>query len=524
MAGFASIEPEALDQIRFRIKGLPNPEELNALNGDPVSLKRLAKEVGEIMHLLEIYGKKGPEFKARFESLKGLPPRYKVLEWRKANMKNTDFVRQVVKLSAIVDSKGHGEISDKLNSFAKNVLDNKGTKEEAETVVLMLTKAGMENESKIIRESAWWNPKGFGKQVMDTAKGIGQQMGENIKTKWQGGGRYKDNLTNEINNALEKFRQSMDTNVLFGETKKLINGWGKVNLSSKLPPEEAKVVQGLLDYVKKLEGKAQQFNTRMLTEFNTWIDTEKQAIASIGGTAPAAPEAPEAPEASTDPAASGGEADVDTTTLDGATIDSILAALGESVTASQRKNIRTIRLGAALPPNILAYIEKLKSDPAAKAKFIEQLKARKAEIAKGTTAPGAAIVDQNKINQKIEEIKSSTGAAPAGAAPGGWPVTQVNSALEKWYEANKNNPTVLQEALKYYQSNPKEAADYAKFLASKGVFTMGSNKKNIILASVAGERAPAPSAPAPSAPAPVTSKNSTNMIKISEMKLKRIIS
>ena len=196
MAGFACVEPEALDQIKFRIKSLPNPEELNSLTDDLGSIKRIAKEVGEIMRLLEIYAKKGPEFKARFESLKGLPPRYKILEWRK-NMSNTNLTRQLVRISANADQTGKAILSEKLLSLAKKSLEDQISDQDITEASNLLSSNGLEKEAKMV-EAAWWSPQGIGQAV----KGLGQDIGQKIKTQWQG--QYKDKLIKEMEEICSK--------------------------------------------------------------------------------------------------------------------------------------------------------------------------------------------------------------------------------------------------------------------------------------------------------------------------------
>ena len=165
MSGFACIEPEALDQIKFRIKSLPNPEELNGLTDELGSIKSIAKEVGEVMRLLEIYGKKGPEYKARFESLKGLPPRYKVLEWRK-NMSSTNFARQLVKISSDADYAGKVVLSGKILSLAEKSLDESISEKDVIEATNLLIGNGLEKEAKLV-EAAWWSPKGIGERISD---------------------------------------------------------------------------------------------------------------------------------------------------------------------------------------------------------------------------------------------------------------------------------------------------------------------------------------------------------------------
>lgn len=319
MSGFSCVEPEALDQIKFRIKSLPNPEELTGLQDDIASIKRIAKEIGEIMHLLEVYGNKGPEFKARFESLKGLPPRYKTLEWRK-NMSNTNLTRQLVRISANVDYAGKVVLSEKLLSLAKKSLDDQLSEQEVKEASTLLSSNGLEKEAKMV-EAAWWSmPKGIGKQVKDVGtqigkgisqsigqgiqkvKDVGQQfgqgvknigtqvgqgvgqavqnvqnIGQDIKTKWQG--QYKDKLVGEMDNVLTQFEQTLDTNVLLSELARLKDGWLNVNLNADV--NEKTIIENLLKHIDVLSQEANTFNKGMVTRLKNWSGKQRKAIQTI---------------------------------------------------------------------------------------------------------------------------------------------------------------------------------------------------------------------------------------------------
>jgi hypothetical protein len=132
MSGFSFVEQEALPQIQFRIKNLPVTEELDKLADDPVSIRNIVGEIGELMRLLNIYGNKNSEYKVRFQSLKGLPPRYKVLEWRdvKMNEKAANLVKELIKMSSAMDEQGKSEISKKLIVCAKHAIDDRFTNED----------------------------------------------------------------------------------------------------------------------------------------------------------------------------------------------------------------------------------------------------------------------------------------------------------------------------------------------------------------------------------------------------------
>ena len=147
MSGFSSVEPEALSQIQFRIKNLPVSEEMDKLADDPVSLKNIVHEIGEIMRLLDIYGSKNSEYKARFQSLKGLPPRYKVLEWKSKpenNMnKAASIAKELVRLSSEMDEKGQIKISQKMIVCAKYAMNDELDGRDFQELDSMMKEAGI---------------------------------------------------------------------------------------------------------------------------------------------------------------------------------------------------------------------------------------------------------------------------------------------------------------------------------------------------------------------------------------------
>ena len=83
MSGFSFIETDAIDGINERIRLLPSSEHLVSLYDDPREVKRVCAEVGRIMELIDYYGTRNEESKARYKAKTGLPPRYKNLEWSK---------------------------------------------------------------------------------------------------------------------------------------------------------------------------------------------------------------------------------------------------------------------------------------------------------------------------------------------------------------------------------------------------------------------------------------------------------
>ena len=194
IAGFSSIEDGASDHITFRIRSLPSAETLVTLN--PKLFRDVIKEVGEIMRLIEIFSSKNPEFKARFKSKKKLPPRYKVLDWRKASM-NNQIVKDLVKMSSIADEKGHEVIASKLLRCASKANAQEDITTDFNEVETMMKEAGIWGGVKDLA-------KGIGQAVGDKAKQVGQAVGGAVqsgKEMFQIG-KYKSTLQ-DINNKLK---------------------------------------------------------------------------------------------------------------------------------------------------------------------------------------------------------------------------------------------------------------------------------------------------------------------------------
>jgi len=137
MTSLSFVEPEALDEIEAMIKSLPGAEELNQYAMDPPSLKQLQAQIGGIMRIIELYSKRDSEYKTRYKSRTGLPPRYPVLEWRdqmpiaasktsktnKMEIKNS-LVKNLIRLSQDIDNEGLFNFASSLLSCAKDIRDN----------------------------------------------------------------------------------------------------------------------------------------------------------------------------------------------------------------------------------------------------------------------------------------------------------------------------------------------------------------------------------------------------------------
>jgi len=156
MDGLSSVDPEALDNIKERIQGLPSAEAMSQVADNPLSLKSLREEIGAVFQLIETYGKRDPEFKARYKSRTGLPPRYKVLEWRKAMKKEArQIVREVIKISAVVDDKGQGRLSADLIRCAKQIQSEEMKEKDFNILLDNLRSAGLEAEANLLKEAAF---------------------------------------------------------------------------------------------------------------------------------------------------------------------------------------------------------------------------------------------------------------------------------------------------------------------------------------------------------------------------------
>ena len=154
MTPLAFVEEAALDEIEAMIKVLPGPESINSL--DPMGIKQLQSTVGNIMRLIELYGNRDGESKTRYESRTGLPPRYKVLEWRSPmNQLARAVTRGIIKTSAVVDDLGYSDISRRLIRCAKQVQDNKLSEIDlAKITADTLDKIGFSKEAASILKTA----------------------------------------------------------------------------------------------------------------------------------------------------------------------------------------------------------------------------------------------------------------------------------------------------------------------------------------------------------------------------------
>ena len=154
MASLSFVEEKALTEINAMIKSLPGPEEINIL--EPGDVKALQSMVGKIMRLIELYGKRDMEFKTRYKARTGLPPRYKVLDWRvPMEQKARDITRSMIKTSSIMDDIGHGDIAGRLIKCAQKVQSNDIDELElAHITADTLDSIGFKTEASLIRKEA----------------------------------------------------------------------------------------------------------------------------------------------------------------------------------------------------------------------------------------------------------------------------------------------------------------------------------------------------------------------------------
>lgn len=140
MNALVFLEPEVIEQIQALIKELPSPETLGKLEGNEKALKQVKDMVGYIMSLIDYYGTKGKEFKVRYKSIRKLPPRYKVVEWRDA------CTKQIVKMSKTADDKNLGYLSERLLNIVTGDINDDFVIEIKDTIKDM-NNAGLNEEA-----------------------------------------------------------------------------------------------------------------------------------------------------------------------------------------------------------------------------------------------------------------------------------------------------------------------------------------------------------------------------------------
>lgn len=156
IASFTFLEPDAADAIQQLIKQLPSPESLPSLASRDDSVTAVKDQIGEIMQILNHYGMKGPEFKARYMSKKKLPPRHPVVDYQNVNyMENAaSTVESLIKVSESADNKGNVKIAVDMLSYArKKTL----THDDVCNIQKDLEKFGLTEEIELLREAGLWD-------------------------------------------------------------------------------------------------------------------------------------------------------------------------------------------------------------------------------------------------------------------------------------------------------------------------------------------------------------------------------
>lgn len=200
--GLSLLDQAAVNVVRQRIKELPTPEEIKDREIDKPFCKKVAWQVGDILHLMELYGKRDMEMRQRYVARTHLLPRYKVLKKANVQVKKTSqpncskkeqgsnmkleksaAIREMVKVSSVLDEQGQAELSEKMLGCAKCAVDGTLTKEELDSTVKALEAAGY---SKIVKEAGltdMWNQfKGQAAGAWQGAKNIGHQIADPAKT------------------------------------------------------------------------------------------------------------------------------------------------------------------------------------------------------------------------------------------------------------------------------------------------------------------------------------------------------
>ena len=140
-----SVEHGAEDEIKAMIAALPSAEIIDIMNSEEV--KELRDSIGGIMSTIDQFGRRDSEYKARYKSRTGLPPRYKVLDWKDMKAASNNVVRGLIKASAKMDDLYRYEEAKQLLSFAKKINGDSG-----------FIKVAQSGGGIINRIKDWFNP------------------------------------------------------------------------------------------------------------------------------------------------------------------------------------------------------------------------------------------------------------------------------------------------------------------------------------------------------------------------------
>lgn len=124
MSNFAYVEESIRSKIFSMVNNLPSAEHLLTLKDSPRVIEKISADIGLIMKMVDDYGTNSKERRDRYKSLTGLEPRYKHLEWKKAQ------VNTLVKISSSVDKAGCSVLSDDLLNLANKINIGKITSDD----------------------------------------------------------------------------------------------------------------------------------------------------------------------------------------------------------------------------------------------------------------------------------------------------------------------------------------------------------------------------------------------------------
>ena len=252
MSTFSFVDPNAIDEINHMIQTLPVPEELDRLTL-PMAIKKIRKDVGNIMRIIELYGKRDKEYKIRYKSRTGLPPRYKVLEWRSA-MKKSEFLKEMVKVSSVADDKGNADIAGKLILFAKKVQEGNVEEQEVDDTIIMLKAAGFDKEAQMIREAGWMSNMWQG--VKNVGKSIAQDVGQTAQNVGQAAKEYGQKQVGRYQEGVEQGLITEVTKDLGNIAQTIQATQKKLDQISKVDPKLAEQMNQIANQLKYMYGIA----------------------------------------------------------------------------------------------------------------------------------------------------------------------------------------------------------------------------------------------------------------------------
>jgi hypothetical protein len=402
MSGFCSLDDAASDEIRSMIKILPSAETILTLTETPMAIDSLKENIGRIMRLIELYSKRDMEYKVRYKSRTGLPPRYKVMDWRKA-MKmsvNSSLISGLVKTSASVDELGYGDMAERFLKCAKNAQSNNfSVIELIHATADTFEKIGFIDDASSIRKTAQASEL-YELGTEDISGGIQQlytaidSVINIVKRKWEQLG--KDPKTLNVRTLLGNLQSS-----LVGVKDSLKKPIGQ--LQKSLPQIEQEMQAAVPEYVLDPQTKAplkiqwtepdekgEQTGYVTINFENHEIQRDERTGGLIINPKPMAAAKPVAPSVKAPEAVSKGETPAGTTggmteeigKLDAATIDSILKLPEFQSVASNNVQYKVSQAATNISPAIMSYINQIKGNPEELKKFKVLLNQQKNELAK----------------------------------------------------------------------------------------------------------------------------------------------